>query len=167
MPLVNFAVLFFTLCLFSVNFGTCSLTLHGKSCKFELFPEGSKPSFIQSCNYKEGLIINLPRRNFMKIAGLSAAAVAGAALFTGCSGQLMLPVQFSATVIGEDIKKALDTKQFFVMAGLSQDAQKNAIIAYVRSQFPQSMYEVASIERKTSILDGKETDYLFVTLKTS
>lgn len=28
--------------------------------------------------------MNLSRRNFMKIAGLSAAAVAGAALFTGC-----------------------------------------------------------------------------------
>lgn len=53
------------------------------------------------------------------------------------------------------------------MAGLSQDAQKSAISAYVKSQFPQSMYEVASIERKTSTLDGKETDYLFVTLKNS
>ena len=111
--------------------------------------------------------MNLSRRNFMKIAGLSAAAVAGAALFTGCSGQLMLPVRFSADGIGEDIQKALDTKQFFVMAGLSQDAQKNAINAYVRSQFPQSMYEVESIERKTDTLDGKETDYLYVTLKTS
>lgn len=167
MPFVNFAVLFFILRLFSVNFGTCSLTFHGKSCRFELFPEGSKPSFIQSYNHKEGLIINLSRRNFMKIAGLSAAAVAGAALFTGCSGQLMLPVQFSAAVIGEDAKKALDTKQFSVVAGLSQDAQKSAINAYVRSQFPQSMYEVDTIERKTSTLDGKETDYLFVTLKNS
>ena len=107
------------------------------------------------------------RRSFMKIAGLSAAAVAGAALFTGCSGQLMLPVQFSAAVIGEDIKKALDAKQFSVVAGLSQDAQKSAISAYVRSQLPQSMYEVESIERKTDTLDGKETDYLFVTLKNS
>ena len=80
--------------------------------------------------------MNLSRRNFIKIAGLSAAAVAGAALFTGCSGQLMLPVQFSAAVIGEDAKKALDTKQFSVVAGLSQDAQKSAINAYVRSQFP-------------------------------
>ena len=82
--------------------------------------------------------MNLSRRNFMKIAGLSAAAVAGAALFTGCSGQLMLPVQFSAAVIGEDAKKALDTKQFSVVAGLSQDAQKSAINAYVRSQIPLS-----------------------------
>ena len=60
--------------------------------------------------------MNLSRRNFIKIAGLSAAAVAGAALFTGCSGQLMLPVRFSATVIGKDIQKALDTKQFSVVA---------------------------------------------------
>ena len=67
--------------------------------------------------------MNLSRRNFMKIAGLSAAAVAGAALFTGCSGQLMLPVRFSATVIGKDIQKALDTKQWSVGANLSQSAR--------------------------------------------
>lgn len=82
--------------------------------------------------------MNLSRRNFMKIAGLSAAAVAGAALFTGCSGsgQLMLPVRFSATVIGKDIQKALDTKQWSVGANLSQNAQKDFINAHVRSQFP-------------------------------
>lgn len=109
--------------------------------------------------------MNLSRRNFIKIAGLSAAAVAGAALFTGCSGQLMLPVRFSATVIGKDIQKALDTKQWSVGANLSQNAQKDFINAHVRSQFP--MYEVESIERKTDTLDGKETDYLYVTLKNS
>ena len=96
--------------------------------------------------------MNLSRRNFMKIPGLSAAAVAGAALFTGCSGQLMLPVRFSATVIGKETQKALDTQQFSVVADLSEDAH---------------MYEVDFIERKTDTLDGKETDYLFVTLKNS
>lgn len=113
--------------------------------------------------------MNLSRRNFMKIAGLSAAAVAGAALFTGCSGsgQLMLPVRFSATVIGKDIQKALDTKQFSVVASLKPDAQENSINAFVRRQLPLSMYEVDFIERKTDTLDGKETDYLFVTLKNS
>lgn len=111
--------------------------------------------------------MNLSRRNFIKIAGLSAAAVAGAALFTGCSGQLMLPVRFSATVIGKDIQKALDTKQFSVVASLKPDAQENAINAFVRRQLHLSMYEVDFIERKTDTLDGKETDYLFVTLKNS
>lgn len=111
--------------------------------------------------------MNLSRRNFMKIAGLSAAAVAGAALFTGCSGQLMLPVRFSATVICKETQKALDTQQFSVVADLSEDAQKNAINAFVRSQLRQPMYEVDFIERKTDTLDGKETDYLFVTLKNS
>lgn len=86
MPLVNFAVPFFILCSFSVNFGTCSLTFHGKTCK---------------------------------------------------------------------------------VADLSEDAQKNAINAFVRSQLRQPMYEVDFIERKTDTLDGKETDYLFVTLKNS
>ena len=111
--------------------------------------------------------MNLSRRNFMKIAGLSAAAVAGAALFTGCSGQLMLPVQFSDAVIGKDIQKALDTQQFSVVADLSQSTQKNAINAFVRSKLRQPMYEVDFIGRKTDTLDGKETDYLFVTLKNS
>lgn len=111
--------------------------------------------------------MKLSRRNFMKIAGLSAAAVAGAALFTGCSGQLMLPVRFSATVIGKETQKTLDTQQFSVVADLSEDAQKNAINAFVRSQLRQPMYEVDFIERKTDTLDGKETDYLFVTLKNS
>ena len=103
----------------------------------------------------------------MKIAGLSAAAVAGAALFTGCSGQLMLPVRFSDAVIGKETQKALDTQQFSVPASLSLDAQKNAINAFVRSHLRQPMYEVDFIERKTDTLDGKETDYLFVTLKNS
>ena len=70
-------------------------------------------------------------------------------------------------MIGKDIQKALDTQQFSVVADLSQNAQKNAINAFVRSQLRQSMYEVESIERKTDTLDGKETDYLFVTLKNS
>ena len=111
--------------------------------------------------------MNLSRRNLIKIAGLSAAAVAGAALFTGCSGQLMPPVRFSATVIGKETQKALDTQQFSVVAGLREDARKNAINAFVKSKLPLSMYEVDFIERKTDTLDGKETDYLFVTLKNS
>lgn len=53
------------------------------------------------------------------------------------------------------------------MADLSEDAQKNAINAFVRSQLRQPMYEVDFIKRKTDTLDGKETDYLFVTLKNS
>ena len=61
--------------------------------------------------------MNLSRRNFIKIAGLSAAAVAGAALFTGCSGQLMLPVRFSATVIGKETQKALDNAKHAVKKG--------------------------------------------------
>ena len=111
--------------------------------------------------------MNISRRNFMKIAGLSVAAVAGSALFTGCSGQVLLPVQFSPVGIDDETKKTLDTKQFSVVDGLSEDAQKKAINTFVRSQLPLTMYEVASIERKTSTLDGKETDYLFVTLKNS
>lgn len=111
--------------------------------------------------------MNISRRNFMKIAGLSAAAVAGSALFTGCSGQVLLPVQFSSAVIDAETKRVLDTKQFSVVDGLSEDAQKKMINTFVKSQLHLAMYEVDFIERKTSILDGKETDYLLVTLKLS
>lgn len=112
--------------------------------------------------------MNISRRNFMKIAGLSVAAVAGSALFTGCSGQVLLPVRFSSAVIGVETQEALDTKKFSVVDGLSEDAQKKLINTFVRSQLRPTMYEVASIERKTDTLDGgKETDYLFVTLKNS
>ena len=120
--------------------------------------------------------MNLSRRNFMKIAGLSAAYEDRRSVRCCCCRcrpvhrllrlrSAQLPVRFSATVIGKDIQKALDTKQWSVGANLSQNAQKDFINAHVRSQFP--MYEVESIERKTDTLDGKETDYLYVTLKTS
>ena len=111
--------------------------------------------------------MNISRRNFMKIAGLSVAAVAGAALFTGCSGQVLLPVQFSSAVIDAETKRVLDTKKFSVVDGLSEDAQKKMINTFVKSQLHLTMYEVDFIERKTSILDGKETDDLLVTLKNS
>ena len=53
------------------------------------------------------------------------------------------------------------------MDGLSEDAQKKMINTFVKSQLHLTMYEVDFIERKTSTLDGKETDYLLVTLKLS
>ena len=105
------------------------------------------------------------RRNFLKIAALSSAAVAGAALFTGCSGQLVLPVQFSDAVIGPENQKTLDTARFTVLAGLNEEAQKKAINAFVQSKLPDLMCEVDTIERKTDTLDGKKSDYLYVTLK--
>ena len=108
--------------------------------------------------------MNISRRNFMKIAGLSAAAVAG---FTGCSGQVLLPVQFTSDALTTEQIKKLDTAKFTVLDGLSEDAQKKMINTFVKSQLHLTMYEVDFIERKTSTLDGKETDYLLVTLKIS
>ena len=112
--------------------------------------------------------MNISRRNFLKVSALSAAAVAGAALFTGCSGQILLPVQFTSDALTtEQIKKLDNTAKFTVLDGLSEDAQKKIINTFVKSQLHLTMYEVDFIERKTSTLDGKETDYLLVTLKLS
>ena len=39
----------------------------------------------------------LSRRSFLKVAGLSAVAVAGASMFTGCNGNIFTtPVEFVA-----------------------------------------------------------------------
>ena len=39
----------------------------------------------------------LSRRSFLKVAGLSAVAVAGASMFTGCNGNIFTtPVEFIA-----------------------------------------------------------------------
>lgn len=53
--------------------------------------------------------MNISRRNFLKVSALSAAAVAGAALFTGCSGQILLPVQFTSDALTTEQIKKLDT----------------------------------------------------------
>lgn len=111
--------------------------------------------------------MNISRRNFLKVSALSAAAVAGAALFTGCSGQILLPVQFTSDALTTEQIKKLDTAKFTVLDGLSEDAQKKMINTFVKSQLHLAMYEVDFIERKTSTLDGKKTDYLLVTLKLS
>ena len=105
------------------------------------------------------------RRSFLKISALSAAAVAGAALFTGCSDQLLLPVQFASDALTSEQIKKLDTAKFTVLAGLSDDAQKESINKFVQGVLPEALCEVDTIERKTSHLDGKESDYLYVTLK--
>ena len=111
--------------------------------------------------------MNISRRDFMKAAGLSAAAVAGAALFTGCSSQGMLPLQFDRS-IGDSIARGLDEKKLMV-ADLPTDrtAAIEAVLKNVSGidGFEPAMYKVASYVRKTSTLDGNESDYLYVTLK--
>ena len=109
--------------------------------------------------------MNISRRNFLKVSALSAAAVAGAALFTGCSGQILLPVQFTSDALTTEQIKKLDTAKFPVLDGLSDEAQKKIINEFVQRTVPEALCEVDTIKRETSHLDGKESDYLLVTLK--
>ena len=83
--------------------------------------------------------MNISRRNFLKVSALSAAAVAGAALFTGCSGQILLPVQFTSDALTTEQIKKLDTAKFTVLDGLSEDAQKKMINTFVKSQLHLTM----------------------------
>ena len=108
------------------------------------------------------------RRSFLKLAGVTALAVVGASALSSCgSSQLLLPLQFNPAVIGEDTARTLDEANLSVPDGLSEEQQKKLINRYVQKTIPEALCEVDTIERQTSYLDGKESDYLYVTLKHS
>lgn len=109
--------------------------------------------------------MTLSRRSFLKVAGLTVVAAAGASMFTGCSGQLLLPVQFTSDALNTEQIRKLDTAKFTVLDGLSDEAQKKIINEFVQRTVPEALCEVDTIKRETSHLDGKESDYLLVTLK--
>ena len=53
--------------------------------------------------------MTLSRRSFLKVAGLSAVAVAGASMFTGCATNVVTPIQYeSADDTLKDVVAALN-----------------------------------------------------------
>ena len=76
--------------------------------------------------------MNISRRSFLKVAGLSAVAVAGASMFTGCSNNfLTTPVKYypAKGVTGlDDIIKKLNDSGITVLV-VEQNANKALKIA--------------------------------------
>lgn len=66
----------------------------------------------------------LSRRSFLKVAGLSAVAVAGASMFTGCNGNIFTtPVEFVA-----DAADAKDTTVKAVVDALNKNKAATSIL---------------------------------------
>lgn len=66
----------------------------------------------------------LSRRSFLKVAGLSAVAVAGASMFTGCNGNIFTtPVEFVA-----DAADANDTTVKAVVDALNKNKAATSIL---------------------------------------
>lgn len=109
--------------------------------------------------------MTLSRRNFLKVSALSAAAVAGAALFTGCSEQVLVPVQFADDAIGADAAAALNNADLKVVYSTSDVVLNKEILAAVKTVAPVkvdwSQYCIARIEKIYDGLDGQE-DHLIL-----
>ena len=101
------------------------------------------------------------RRSFLKISALSAAAVAGAALFTGCSDQqILVPVQFADDEIGADAAAALNNANLKVVYSTSDVVLNKEILTAVKTVAPVKVdwnrYCIARIEKIYDGLDGQE-----------
>ena len=112
------------------------------------------------------------RRSFLKLAGVTTLAVVGASALSSCgSSQILLPLHFDVDsaldsgVIDDKAAYTLKNVSLSVPDGLSEDKQKKLIDQQLQKLIPEALCEVDTIERQTSYLDGKESDYLYVTLK--
>ena len=111
--------------------------------------------------------MNISRRNFLKAAALSTAAVAGAALFTGCSAeQILVPVQFADDAIGADTASALNNANLHVVYSSSKSVLNKEFLTAVKTVAPVKVdwtkYCIAYIDEEFDPLDGKESVILKV-----
>lgn len=112
------------------------------------------------------------RRSFLKLAGVTALAVVGASALSSCgSSQILLPLHFdidsalNSDVIDEASANTLKNKPLSIPDGLGEDQQKKFINQQLQNLIPDALCEVDTVERLPDYLDGKESEYLYVTLK--
>ena len=77
----------------------------------------------------------LSRRSFLKVAGLTTVAVAGASMFTGCTAAVTTPIEYVAAhglendddfkKLLETLNKNLSTKSVLGGSDLHKDGKKN------------------------------------------
>ena len=115
--------------------------------------------------------MTLSRRSFLKMAGLTTVAVAGASMFTGC-GSLTTPVKYEGTPadVVTELNKSQYTTAYYPLSMLKNETiaktyMTGFLIGYSkRDKFVIEKTEVKDIEVK----DNKETKTvttLVVTLK--
>ena len=109
----------------------------------------------------------LSRRSFLKVAGLSAVAVAGASMFTGCNANnfLTTPVEFVA-----DAADAADSTVTAVVKALNDNKTLTSILGHSdlhntkdqdKKYFTNQLSYLAAADKKA----GKSTGYDKVEVK--
>ena len=107
----------------------------------------------------------LSRRSFLKVAGLSAVAVAGASMFTGCGSKLTTPVEFVA-----DAADAADSTVTAVVKALNDNNTLTSILGHSdlhnrkdqdKDYFTKQLSYLAAADKKA----GKSTGYDKVEVK--
>ena len=113
----------------------------------------------------------LSRRSFLKLAGLTTVAAAGASMFTGCGAFSTTPIKVvPAADSSEDFKTAvanLNKKKLVVWPADANGAYLNSFLMSNLAANGLSDFAVEKAEYKTAkdAETGKEYKYLEVTVK--
>lgn len=113
------------------------------------------------------------RRSFLKLAGVTALAVAGASVLSSCgASQILMPLQFESNEIGSVFADVLNKANLKVVYSENTDILYPQIMAAVQSAVPKypelegfdpSRYAIQKTELKQDGLDGTEHTILYVT----
>ena len=115
----------------------------------------------------------LSRRSFLKMAGLTVVATAGASMFTGCGAFSTTPIKVvPAAGSSEDFKTAvanLNKKKLVVWPADANGAYLNSFLMSNLAANGLSNFAVEKAEYKTAkdTETGKEYKYLEVTVKST
>ena len=107
------------------------------------------------------------RRSFMKMAGVTALAVAGTVALGGCSAsQVMVPLQFDSALIGDEAARKLDEAQLKVVYTTNEVVLNQEVLAAVKTvssvKIDWSQYCIYDIKEEHDTLDGKDSVILKV-----
>ena len=115
--------------------------------------------------------MNISRRSFLKMAGLTTVAVAGASMFTGC-GSLTTPIQYAGTPVDvvADLNKSKYTTAYYPLSLLKNETvAKTYMTGFLMSYDKRNKFEIEKTEVKDIEVkkDGetKTVTTLVVTLK--
>ena len=114
--------------------------------------------------------MTLSRRSFLKVAGLTVVAAAGASMFTGCSLSTAPVVLVAAEDASDDAKKAVETLNKLDLKVWPSDAKGAYLDSYLKSYLTTvnqtgTALTVVSSEYQTVKEGEQEVKKLFVTVK--
>lgn len=114
--------------------------------------------------------MTLSRRSFLKVAGLTVVAAAGASMFTGCSLSAAPMKLVADKDASDEVKAAVEKMNELDLIVWPSDAKGAYLDSYLKSYLATAnktgtALTVVSSEYKTETVDGKEVTTLYVTVK--